>query len=278
MAYRDILAVVTNRETDASVLSYSEALARANDAHLSAVLVNWIPSLPVVVEGWVVDTRWGELVEEARNGLERERVKLEHYLAGALPRSSAHGLLLELGAARSAIATYARHADLTVLPRPQAGGEGRNVLLEGVLFGSGRPVILVPPKWTSAAIADTVLVAWNAGREAARALADALPMMKSGARVIVTTVDAKPSYEGHGDLPGADIAAHLARHDLEVELRNVPSGGRPASTALFEVGLAEKADLIVMGGYGRSRMSEFVFGGVTRDMMLNADIPVLMSH
>jgi nucleotide-binding universal stress UspA family protein len=92
------------------------------------------------------------------------------------------------------------------------------------------------------------------------------------------TVDAKPSENGYGDHPGADITAHLARRGLKVELVNLDSLGRSHAQTIQDHAIAVKADLVVMGGYGRSRLSEFIFGGLTREMLQTSDIPVLMAH
>jgi nucleotide-binding universal stress UspA family protein len=279
MPCRDILAITTAAESDTAVLACAERLARTHNAFLTTLLVQWIPAMSAVVEGWVVDARWGELVEEARGTMERDRAALEKRFAGSLDRSAVLARMIEPGAAQSVAGLFARHADLSIVSRPQKTlAEARTGLLEGALFGSGRPVMVVPPTWADAPIGKTVFLAWNAEREAARALADALPLLDPSARIVVATVDAKPTYEGHGDLPGYDISTHLARHGFKVELRNIDGMGKPDSKALLEAAGGAGADLIVMGGYGRSRLSEMVFGGVTREMLTRSDIPILMSH
>ena len=279
MSVRDILALTTSLEADASVLACAQRLARTHDAFLTSLLVHWIPAMSAVVEGWIVDARWGELVEEARGTMERDRLVLEKQMTGAVDRSAALARMIEPGAAQSVAGLFARHVDMTIVSRPHKTlAEARTGLLEGALFGSGRPVLVVPPGWKDQPVGETVLLGWNAEREAARALADAMPMLDPKAKIVVATVDAKPSYEGHGDLPGADISTHLSRHGFGVELRNIDSMGSPDSRALLEAAASVGADLIVMGGYGRSRLSEMVFGGVTRDVLLRSQIPVLMSH
>ena len=280
MTHRDILAVISSLESDEHVLKAAEQLASVRDAHITGLLVNWIPPLSTVVEGWIVDARWGELVEDARGLLERERQAVEKRLSSVDAHASASALLIEPGAARSLVATYSRYADITVAPRPLKAGSGglRAPLVEAALFEAGRPVLVVPPEFDDGPIGKTVVVCWNASRESARALADAMPLLARAEKVVVATVDAKPSLDGHGDMPGVDISRHLARHDLDVEIRNVDSMGRTAAEALLETCEAVDADLIVMGGYGRSRMSEFVFGGMTRDMLSTSPIPIHMSH
>lgn len=279
MPFRDILAIVTSVEADRSVLEFAESLRAPAEAHLTAMVVNVMPSMPVAAEGWVLDTRWDDVVSRAREDVKTERGKLEdRYRNEAL--CEARSLLVEWGSVRAVVGLHARHADITVAPRPQRGvsGDLRADVVEGVLFGSGRPMIAVPPGWTGGASPDTVLVGWNAEREAARALGDARPFLEKAGKVIIATVDAKPSPVGHGDAPGVDIAEHAARWNRNVELVNLSSGGRAQSQALLDAAGAAGAGLVVMGGYGRSRFSEFIFGGVTRDVLSLAELPVLMAH
>jgi nucleotide-binding universal stress UspA family protein len=96
--------------------------------------------------------------------------------------------------------------------------------------------------------------------------------------VTVVTVDAKPKMFGHGDQPGANIAAHLQRRGLKADVRNVDSMGRSAAAAILEEAKALDADLVVMGGYAHSRLRELVFGGATRDLLRVATVPILMAH
>jgi nucleotide-binding universal stress UspA family protein len=276
---KDILAIVTSPASDEHVIGLAEQLAQRNSAYLASLLVNWLPSLPLAIEGYTVDPMWGEMVAEAEKRLAEDVAQLKTRLERSGVAATPDSLLLEIGAARSVIGTRARHADLIVLSRPaKANSDGAHVLLEGVLFGSGRPVILVPPQWRQREIGRSVLVCWKPTREAARALADADDFVANANRVTVLTVDARPSEGGYGDQPGADVSTHLARRGAKVELVNADSLGRSETKAIQDQALAIDADLIVMGGYGRSRMSEFVFGGVTRDMVNTSPVPVLMSH
>ena len=154
----------------------------------------------------------------------------------------------------------------------------QQIFLQAALFGAGRPVLVVPPDREAGPLGRQVLIAWDAGREAARAVSDALPMMENAELVGVVTIDAAPSVSRHGDLPGGNISTHLARHGLEVELRNVASADRPEAQVLLDEAMNVSADLIVMGAYGHSRLQEMVFGGMTREILVSAKVPVLLSH
>jgi len=278
MRYRDYLAVLSSVEGDGHVIRCADALSRRDDAFVTGLLVRYMPVVPAVTEGWVIDPRWGDLVREAQTAQEAGRGQLQQALENRVDRSAALAMLVEPGAARELLAVHCRHADISLVARPEKSGDGRTPLVEAALFGSGRPALVVPPGWDGAAPGKTVLVAWNASRESARALADALPLVEEGARIVVATVDAKPSIEGHGDMPGVDVSTHLARRGLQVELLNIDSAGRTTAVSLQEAALSVNADMVVMGGYGRTRFSEFVFGGATRDMLYSCGVPLLMSH
>ena len=177
-------------------------------------------------------------------------------------------------------AVHARYADVAIMTRPTegAGVELREEIIEGVLFHSGRPALIVPPNWKGATIGKRVVVAWDASREATRALSEAQALLEKADKVTVVTVDAKPKMFGHGDQPGANIAAHLSRRGLPADVRNVDSMGRSASLAILEEATALDADLVVMGGYAHSRLRELVFGGATRELLRSANVPLLMAH
>jgi nucleotide-binding universal stress UspA family protein len=120
------------------------------------------------------------------------------------------------------------------------------------------------------------VAAWNGKREAARALADAQAFLDHADQITIVTVQS--GKEKSGASAADDVAAHLARKDLRADARHVDSAGRSESEAILAEAASLGADLIIMGGYGRSRIREFVFGGVTRDMIEFTNVPVLMSH
>jgi nucleotide-binding universal stress UspA family protein len=235
-----------------------------------------MPTIAPAVEGYIVDPTWGDVVKQAQDELRDAKAAVEKRLAQTNERVQVESSFLQFGAARPVIGMRARHADLTVVRRPSL--DAGDAIVEGPLFESGRPVVIVPPDWRPRNIAKSVLVCWKPTREAARALGDADDFIQNAERVAVVTVDAKPSEDGYGEHPGADISAHLARRKVKVDLANLDSMGRSQAEAITDHAVAIDADLIVMGGYGRSRLSEFIFGGLTREMLRKASVPVLMAH
>jgi nucleotide-binding universal stress UspA family protein len=281
MSWKDILVIVSEAEADEPALALGEALARqCSQCHLAAAFLTPLPDEPLAYEPTVVAGVWAELLGRARQEAEAERKKVEARLRQSskdIDLRNAEALSRDLG---RVAAVHARYADVAIMTRPQdgAGAELREEIIEGVLFHSGRPALVVPPGWKGTGLGKRVVVAWDASREATRALSEADDILEFAEAVTVLTVDAKPKMFGHGDQPGANIAAHLARRGLPAEVRNVDSMGRSASLAIMEEATSLGADLVVMGGYAHSRLRELVFGGATRELLRTARVPLLMAH
>jgi nucleotide-binding universal stress UspA family protein len=281
MSWKDILVIVSEAEGDEPALALGEALAgQCKDCHLAAAFLTPLPDEPLAYEPTVVAGVWAELLGRARQEAESERKRVEARLARSAKKydmRNAEALSRDLG---RVAAVHTRYADVAVMTRPSdgPGAELREEIIEGVLFHSGRPALIAPPGWSGTGVGKRVVVAWDASREATRALSEADDVLEFAEAVTVLTVDAKPKMFGHGDEPGANIAAHLQRRGLPAEVRNVDSMGRSASAAILEEATALNADLVVMGGYAHSRLRELVFGGATRELLRTATVPLLMAH
>lgn len=280
MAIKDILAVIHNPDDEEHVLRQAEQLAVERDAYLTVLIVDWLPAVTGFYDGGMVDPGWGELIKQSGEDLRRKKAAVEKRLAASVDRGGADTLLIERASARWAVAVRARHADLALVGRParKEQHDTQQILLQAALFGSGRPVLVVPPGGKGGPVGRRAVVAWDAGREAARAVKDAMPLIEKAEQISVVTIDGEPSMARHSDLPGGEISTHLARHGLDVELRNVASSGRTESQVLNDEAMDVSADLIVMGAYGHSRFQEIVFGGMTREILVSAKVPILLSH
>jgi nucleotide-binding universal stress UspA family protein len=280
MSLKDILAIVLGAEADEPAIALGEHLADAHGAYLSATFLTALPDEPLAYEPTVVAGVWAELLGRARNEAEEERRRVEARLrAGG--RDVDFRTIEALGRDLGRIAAvHARYSDLAVLARPRedAGGDMRFETIEGVLYHAGRPVLVAPPGWKGGPFAENIVIAWDASREATRALAEARTFLSKCKRATVLTVDAKPKAFGHGEQPGLNIAAHLTRRGVDVEVRNAESDGRAVARVVLEETASLAGDLLVMGAYARSRLRELVFGGATRDVLEAATVPVLMAH
>ena len=179
--------------------------------------------------------------------------------------------------AADAFGAMARRFDLSVVAQGEpAKIAPEEVIVEGALFGSGRPVVVVPYIQKGGIKFERALVAWDASRSAARAVADAMPFLaKAQAIDVVIVASEQPKSD---EVPGADIGHHLARHGLKVEVKRIVATDTDVANTLLSHAADTAAELMVMGGYGHSRLREFVLGGATRGILSAMTIPVLMSH
>jgi len=174
-----------------------------------------------------------------------------------------------------------RYADLIILGQadrddPATGALQQDLPQYVILNGCG-PVLQVPFAGEFASIGKTVVVAWDGSLQAARAIAQSMPLLAKAGRVVVAMVDPVSGADDHGEEPGADIALHLARHGVKVEACSVPSEGDVGET-LLQTADRVGADLLVMGAYGHSRLQEIMLGGATRTVLNTATLPVLFCH
>jgi len=149
----------------------------------------------------------------------------------------------------------------------------RDVLIESLLFHARLPLMLIPHAGLRDFQPDRAVIGWNGSATAARAIRAALPLLALAKSVTVVVVD-----EDRPRLPGAEVAAYLARHNISAHLREIENPVTGAGQALLNFAAEENADWLVMGAYGHSRMREFLLGGVTRHVIGDATLPVLMAH
>jgi nucleotide-binding universal stress UspA family protein len=226
----------------------------------------------------LLDPFFAELRERVREASDRTRSRFEH-------AARAHGISAEWReipeGPEADPALHARYADLTILGQLDPDGAENELIRprpEQVTLGSGRPVLIVPYAGHFGRVGRRVVISWSATREAARAVSDAMPLLIAADLVTVLTIDPRDGSDGHGELPGADISRHLARHGVKTEIERTVSAGLPVGEVLLSRAADLGADLIVMGAYGHSRARELLLGGVTRSLLRSMTVPVLMSH
>ena len=281
MAIRDILVNLDAGPAGAARLDLAATLAARLSAHLVGLHVIDIP-LPTFAGA---DLGGGAVIADVIQRMYDDAAAAAKPVENAFrDRLRRDGLLGEWrqveGNLSRQITLHGRYADLIVLGQtdPQAPGPAGDAAIEAALFETGRPVLLVPYAGGPWGLGGAALVAWNARREAASAGHDALPLVAAIQAVTVLTIAPDPGADGHGEQPGADIATHLARHGLRVAVRSTAA----KDVSVGEILLNEAADLgaglLVMGGYGHSRLRELVLGGATRTILGGMTLPVLMSH
>jgi nucleotide-binding universal stress UspA family protein len=184
---------------------------------------------------------------------------------------------IDLANAGDRFGGIARRFDLSIVAQPEAEKAAvEKMIVSGAIFDSGRPVIVVPYIQTTPFKLDRVMICWDNSRPAARAIADAMPLLGLARSTEVVTVVEDALNEDEPDR--ADIGQHLTRHGLSVNINRIVREKIDVASALLSHAADSGADLIVMGAYGHSRLREFILGGVTQSMLRSMTVPVLMSH
>jgi nucleotide-binding universal stress UspA family protein len=273
---KDIGVNLAGLETHDFAVDYAVSVAAAFGAHITGCAFLYDP---VVADGMLggVPVELIELQREESGKIARAAV--ERFAAAAKSGGvfAEHRILdSTIGGAAATFGRLARRFDLVVAGQGEPEqGASRNVMIEAALFESGRPLLIVPYIQRSAFEAGRVLVCWDGGRTAARAIGDALPFLIRARAVDILIVAEERKDD---ELAGSDMGAHLARHGVKSEVRRIVRGDIAIEEAILSYAADSSADLMVMGGYGHSRLREFILGGVTCGILQSMTLPVLMSH
>ena len=278
MPIKDIVVHIDESKNCEARISTAVDLVGNTNAHLTGVYVKPSIYLPAYVAAQVGP----EVMEVHRKMAAETASKAEVVFEKSVKAAGikAEWRLVE-GAIDEIVTLHARYADIAIIGQTDPDGVTAADSLDvpgHVVLYSGRPVIIVPFIGKFRKIAKNVLIAWNGSREAARAVNDALPLLKMAKSVTVLALNPQKSSGQHGDLPGADISLHLARHGVKAEAAQTFADDIEAGDMLLSRAADIGADLIVMGGYGRSRLRELVMGGVSRHILKHMTVPVFMAH
>jgi nucleotide-binding universal stress UspA family protein len=274
----EIVAFIDGQTQTAGILEFAGMLAQEHGARLISVFMQPEP-IVTPAETFARGKGMQSTIEVHQAQLERTEAAHRAEFEDIVRRHGIRSEWRSLPYLSSEVGVHAYYADLVIIARPESAGQTASPpgLAESLVLSSGRSIIVFPPRDTVSRVR-RIVVAWNATRESIRAAADALPLLVKADAVEVLVVDHQRRPEGHGQEPGADIAHHLARHGAHVEVRRVSSGGKDVGRLLLSQAAAFSADLLVMGAYGHSHMREWMFGGVTRTVLYEARLPVLMSR
>jgi nucleotide-binding universal stress UspA family protein len=280
MGYRTILAVIDDAPQSAQQVAIAATLAQQHDARLIGLHV--LPALePMRVAG---DSATIKLVRDARAQREERAAAAAAFRSGSQAIRDTSWALVEadLLAVETVASRRARCADLVVVGQIGVGErweEGPGKLPQQLVMEAGRPVLVVPRYGAFSSIGRRVLVSWNQSREAARALADAMPILAKAEQVFVLTIDETDRRSRTGEDPRADNAVdYLAAHGIAAKALHDVTGKVGAGDVLLGRCSDLEIDLLVLGAYGHSRLRERALGGVTRDILTHMTVPTLMSH
>ena len=286
---KTILVPATGSDADGGVFASALAVARPFGAHIdflhtridAATIVATIA--PEVSSAQVVTDLINRVEEEAEQREQKAKQLFESFcrreglaLAETPPGPSAPSArwLTEIGSEAYWLLEYARAADLLIIGRPSDDQIAPSDILESALLNSGRPLI-IPPSAPMAGLPDTVVIAWKATPEAARAVTAAMPFLSVAKQIVIMTVaEDETTMEEEG---AARLMAGLRWHGFPVSVRRLDPGAQGAAETLLAAA-REEAALLVMGGYGHSRLREWIFGGFTQRVLRSAEVPVLIAH
>jgi nucleotide-binding universal stress UspA family protein len=278
MRFKSLLSIVEVNQSD-NDLKIAIDLCSEIDAQLS-VLVFAVASLPPIGD-YPIGTGDVWVKERQRDlaALDARVEDVEMLVRDANVSATVINEYPELARVGHIVGRRARYADATIIGPDLLTNEALKAkVIDGALFESGRPILLIPHGTQPTLRPKRVLLAWDSGMECTRAAREALDIMASAEAVHVTIVDPDTSSIANGPEPGADIAAYLAHHGIRVDVDRLASGGKSIGDVLQQHATDISADLIVMGGYGHSRTREWIFGGVTRSMIEESSLPILMAR
>jgi nucleotide-binding universal stress UspA family protein len=276
MSYKTILVHIDTGSHCATRVEVAIRLARQHDAHLVALHA----IAPFEPPGYVMAEMGPAIIEAQQHAAAAEMARTE---AAFTKQASAAGFgnmewRTAIDDAVDAMTLHARYADLVVIGQADAsdGSHTAADFPERLVLAAGRPVLILPSAGAFPSLGKRILVAWNPSREATRAVTDAIPLLRLAENVQVMAVN--PRSGEHGNVAGADIGLYLARHGVRVEVKSDRGAEIDVGNELLSRAADLDADLIVMGGYGHSRLKEWILGGATRTILQSMTVPVLMSH
>ena len=254
---------------------FSISVASLFGAHLSAVAFAYSAPVAAMGEGFPTPAL-DDWEAERRAEAEQAQKAFEHRAGLAGVTFDSRIVSDDVEGAAVVFSEIARNYDLSVVPQTDPEDTlPESLVIEAALFDSGRPVLVVPYIQAKGIGLDRVMVCWDGSRNAARAIGDALPLLRHAKQVDVVTVEQR---EQRKEVRGAQIADHLARHKLAVDVKSIVAPDSDVANVILSQAADSGADLIVMGAYGHSRLREFILGGATRDILNSMTVPVLMSH
>lgn len=274
---KDIVVNLSVGEAGSFAGDYAVSVASALDAHVTGVAFLYDAIVPVAATGYIPP----EVIEAQQRDSETAAKAAMDRFAAAASRAGVSAETVKVGAsfagAGEQFGLIARRFDLVVVGQAEPEKDTiEELIAESALFESARPVIVVPYIQKAPLKLDRVMVCWDGSRAATRAIADAMTLLERAGTVEVVIIANERGKQD--EIPGADMGQHLARHGLKVDVKRIAGGDVDVADALLSHAADANVDFMVMGGYGHSRLREFVLGGVTRSILQSMTVPTLMSH
>jgi len=272
---KDIVANLSVGASRDVAPDFAVSVAATFDAHLTGVAFRYEPLAPVA-DGFPAKAMQSQRIENEK-AAKAAVAKFDEVARRATVSAESRIVDVPVASAHNVFANIVRRFDLAIIGQPEPHKPAlERLIVEAALFDSGRPVLIVPYIQRAGLKLDRVMVCWDGSRSAARAVADAMPFIVRAKAAEVVIVTSEPTKSN--EMPGADIAHHLARHGTKVEIKPIVTAEIDVTNTILSHAADASADFLVMGGYGHSRLREFVLGGVTRGILTSMTVPTLMSH
>ena len=275
MTYKTILTYWDSETFSEARVESAAAFAERLDAHLDVVAFGYEPDIPPYAFGGTSAAAMADFYGQAKAEAEGLAQKASAVIERMGARGEAEPVVSTYSGLPMAMGSRARFADLVIASQPyETTFEHAAVnVLEGALFEGEAPTLVLPLK-PAAVSPETVVIGWNGSREALRAVKGAMPVLTRAKSVEIAILE--PSSEE--ETPGEDVALMLSRHGVHAEVVLLPRTGDSLSAAMRQHLRERGADLLVMGAYSHSRIRQFVLGGMTRDLLGDVPLPILMAH
>ena len=259
-----------------AAMDYAISLAGTFGAHLSGVAFAY-EAVPVAMLVDDVPPAWvDQFLKDAEVAAHAAVDKFNAAAAAAKISADARWWNVGFAGTGETFARIGRRFDLTVVRQAEPDkGTPAPLIVEAALFETGRPALVVPYIQKGGMVLDRIMVCWDGTRTAARAVGDAMPFLTRAKSVEIVAVNEAGTSD---EVPGADLVHHLGHHGVTAEIKQIVAPDTDAANLLLSHAADSSTDFMVMGGYGHSRLREFILGGVTRTMLESMTIPVLMSH
>ena len=273
---KDIVVNLSGRAPQDFAADYAISVAATFGARIAGIAFLYEPVIPDGTLGGVpvelIELQREENSKAAKGAVSRFEAAAKQAGVAAETRI----LDATFGGAATLFARIARRFDLAVVGQAQREyGVSEELMIEGALFESGRPVIVVPYIQKRGLTLERVLACWDGGRTSARAIGDAMPILERARSVDIVIVAEERKND---EITGANMSEHLTRHGIAVNVKRIAKGNLTIEDAILSYAADSGADFMVMGGYGHSRLREFILGGVTRGILATMTVPVFMSH
>ena len=275
--FKDIAVLLPVDRPAGALIECAASVAGLFEAHLDGIACVYQAMNPAMI---APEAAAVVMSAQYQTGIDQAAIVLDQFEIATrrlgIPHDATSTFDVSYAATRT-VTEMARLHDLNILAQPDRSNPSQSDFLsEAVLFGSGRPMLMIPYIHRGPFKSDRVLIGWDGGAPAARAVHDAMPFLRKATTIDVVTIN--ENEDSASEVSSTALISHLTRHDLSARPHRITADTSNIHNAILSLAADNDTDLIVMGGYGHSRLREFILGGTTRGMLESLTVPALISH